>query len=501
MTSLTLRFAFVAVVVAGVVLLLRAGFRRDRVLGWVTLAGLALYVMGGLAFGVYLHEVRGRDYFSPDEIGYVQEGERILESWRTGEPRSPIMEGGYPYVNAVVISAWGPSLVPLRIANALVGAFTIIMAYDLSKALFTEANSARLAAMAVAFWPSLVVWSLGNLKERWIALFALIVLLCCVRLISRWSVGLLAGLTGALIILGQLRHYYGAVLGWLCVIGFLIFSTGRSRRFVHSVAVVLAVGVALWTFTGTFMATRMRHEQVRRYVTVGSAASAQPGDAAAEPIADTVAPPFATAPSDIALPPAPAIKTEAGRGTVASARDSTPTALINGRRDSPDRSSGNLMKPGAPVTTRRNTDYSLQGEHVGKAVDVQTTRVAELVNALGYVAFGRFAARGDAGQVLALVLFPEWLLTFLMLPLAVVGVGRALSRGAYGACVCAGFVGALMLVLAWAHGDEWTTYRFRVIYLPILLVFTAGGLAPMLMTALSRTILRSRWPMTNNVAS
>ena len=460
-----MRFAFVAVVVACVVLLLRAGFRRDRVLGWVTLAGLALYVMGGLAFGVYLHEVRGRDYFSPDEIGYVQEGERILEGWRTGEPRSPIVEGGYPYVNAVVISAWGPSLVPLRIANALVGAFTIVMAYDLSKALFTEANSARLAAVAVAFWPSLVVWSLGNLKERWIALFALIVLLCCVRLISRWSVGLLAGLTGALIILGQLRHYYGAVLGWLCVIGFLIFSTGRTRtRFVHSVAVVLAVGVALWTFTGTFMATRMRHEQVRRYVTVGSASSVHPDDAARESTSAVEAPRDATAPSDVAPP---------------------------------SRSSASSYG----VTARRNTDYSLQGEHVGKAVDVQATRVTELGQALGYVAFGRFEARGDAGRVLALLLYPEWLLTFVMLPLAVVGIARALSRGAYGAYVGAGFVGALMLVLAWAHGDEWTTYRFRVIYLPILLVFTAGGLAPTLMTALGRTIRRRQWPMTNNVSS
>jgi hypothetical protein len=34
-----------------------------------------------------------------------------------------------------------------------------------------------------------------------------------------------------------------------------------------------------------------------------------------------------------------------------------------------------------------------------------------------------------------------------------------------------------MALFTWVHGEEWTTYRFRNLYWPVLLIFVAGGLS------------------------
>src|SRR4051812_19726972 len=131
MGSPALRAVYVAVLIVLSLGLLTVSFRRDRYLAWLVAVGLLVYTVGGLAFGRYLHEVRGRDYFAPDEQAFQAEGSRILSEWRRGHSYAASIAGHWPHVNAAVMALWGPSITPMRLLNGLAAAASIAATYVL----------------------------------------------------------------------------------------------------------------------------------------------------------------------------------------------------------------------------------------------------------------------------------------------------------------------------------------------------------------------------------
>jgi hypothetical protein len=95
---------------------------------------------------------------------------------------------------------------------------------------------------------------------------------------------------------------------------------------------------------------------------------------------------------------------------------------------------------------------------------------------VSFVLFGRVHARPDGGRVASLFLLPEALWSVLLLPLAIAGVLVALGRRNLAVLIPAAYVGAIIVVISWLHGDEWSTYRFRNLYWPVLLVLVSGGI-------------------------
>jgi hypothetical protein len=120
--------------------------------------------------------------------------------------------------------------------------------------------------------------------------------------------------------------------------------------------------------------------------------------------------------------------------------------------------------------------FSRVGETSGRVAPPRDVwDVAGFFRSLEFVLFGRFVARAGVGRVLEAWLFAEWVANFFLLPLAIAGTAVALKRGHLSVLVVAGFISGVVLLLAWTHGDDWTTYRFRAIYWPLLLVLSAGG--------------------------
>jgi hypothetical protein len=48
------------------------------------------------------------------------------------------------------------------------------------------------------------------------------------------------------------------------------------------------------------------------------------------------------------------------------------------------------------------------------------------------------------------------------------------------------FVAALIVILAYTHGDDWTTLRFRVMYWPMYLMLAAAGAVQLYGSAVRR---------------
>jgi hypothetical protein len=259
---------FLAVVLSFVV---RAAFRRDGVLGWLVCAAALTYVTGALLMGIYLQAVRGRNYMAPDEIAYQQEGALIVEGWRTGTAHVPMISGGYTYWNAAVILLWGPSLLPLRLANAVAGTAGVLFAFVLAYRIFRDRFSARLGAAFVMASPALMIWGAQNLKERPLGALVTMALVATVTVIEEWSWLRLALFAASLVLLGELRHYYAAMIGWIAICVAAVAAWPGDRwldRATRLAALTVVVGFALQLVTGTFLASGMRYETIMRYVRV-----------------------------------------------------------------------------------------------------------------------------------------------------------------------------------------------------------------------------------------
>jgi hypothetical protein len=73
-------------------------------------------------------------------------------------------------------------------------------------------------------------------------------------------------------------------------------------------------------------------------------------------------------------------------------------------------------------------------------------------------------------------LLPEALWSVLLIPLAAAGFVAGIRRGQLAVLIPAAYIGAIMALFTWLHGEEWTTYRFRNLYWPVLLILVAAGI-------------------------
>jgi hypothetical protein len=264
------RALFVAVLGAALAAIIRAAIRRDRTLGRLVIAASVIYVAAALLMGVYLQSMRGRTYLAPDEVAFQQQGALIEHGWLSGTPHVPTVSGGYPYWNAAVILVWGPSPLPLRLANAVAGVAGVLFAFILARQLFADVRTARLAAAFVMVSPSLIVWGAQNLKERPLGVLVTLALIGAVAVVARSGIAQTAMFAASLVLLGALRHYYAAIIGWIAVAAVALWPGVDFRtRAVRLLTVTLLVGVALQIVTGTFLGSGMRYETVMRYVRSG----------------------------------------------------------------------------------------------------------------------------------------------------------------------------------------------------------------------------------------
>ena len=125
-----------------------------------------------------------------------------------------------------------------KLMNCFVGAIAVAPFYALGREMGGE-RAGRLVALAGAFWPSLILWSVLNLKDIMVVvLIATIVFLAIrfARLPSLWTAG---ALLAAFAATENMRLYVFYAFGWLVPIGFFLMNRAPWRR-------RLVTGVALW---------------------------------------------------------------------------------------------------------------------------------------------------------------------------------------------------------------------------------------------------------------
>jgi dolichyl-phosphate-mannose-protein mannosyltransferase len=157
---------------------------------------------------------------------------------------------GMLYVVAVVYELVGRNSFAVQLFNAVVGAATAVIVFLIAEHIFDNKRVARIAALFVAFYPSLVLWSSQALKDGPIVFLLAVVMLCTLKIGERFSIKYLIILLASVLSVLTLRFYIfymvtAAIVGAF-VIGMRSFS---AKSFTRQFVVVILMGLAM-TYLG-----------------------------------------------------------------------------------------------------------------------------------------------------------------------------------------------------------------------------------------------------------
>jgi 4-amino-4-deoxy-L-arabinose transferase-like glycosyltransferase len=225
-----------------------------------------------VATGIFIfnkQEFFGGDAITYDFFGYAQmkawQGDTYFQalSFRFSEGQASAW--GMVRMVAVVYSIIGRNSLAIQFLNSVIGAATAILVFLCALQVYNNVRVAKIAAVFVGFFPSLVLWSAQGLKDAPIVFFLVLAILASLRLSEKFSLKYAAILVVALFSILSLRFYVfymiSVAIGGAFIIGLQkITPTNFARQFV----VLILVGVSLM-YLGV---TRYADTQITKYASL-----------------------------------------------------------------------------------------------------------------------------------------------------------------------------------------------------------------------------------------
>jgi hypothetical protein len=231
-------------------------------------AGLLVRIAVGLAIFVF----RAQDFFGGDAVTYDFFGYAQLLGWR-GDGyfqalanqfvRSGEGSGwGMVYLVAAVYAVIGRNMLAIQLMNSVFGAATAVVIYLCANQVFQNSRVARIAGIAVAFYPSLVLWSAQGLKDGPIVFCLAVAIIATLRLGEKFTFKYVLVLVLALLSLIALRFYVFYMISVAIAGAFIIgMQQISATSFVRQFSAIILLGLAL-TYIGV---TRSATANFERY--------------------------------------------------------------------------------------------------------------------------------------------------------------------------------------------------------------------------------------------
>jgi len=229
-------------------------------------------LLGRMVVGLLIFVFRGQDFFGGDALTYDFYGNAQIIGWGGDKywqaianqyVRSGQGSGwGMVYLVAAVYGLIGRNMLAVQLMNSVFGAATAVLIYLCAHQVFKNLRVARIAGIAVAFYPSLVLWSAQGLKDGPIVLLLAIAILCTLKLGEKLTLKYIVVLVCALLGLVALRFY---VFYMICVAIAGAFVIGMQQvtatSFARQFGAIILLGLGL-TYVGV---TRSASVQFERY--------------------------------------------------------------------------------------------------------------------------------------------------------------------------------------------------------------------------------------------
>lgn len=230
-------------------------------------AGLITRIIIGLAIFVF----RGQDFFGGDALTYDAFGHAQLLGWggdhyyqsianqfvRSGEGSG----WGMVYLVAAIYGVVGRNMLAIQLMNSVFGAATAVVIYLCAHQVFQNSRVARIAGIAVAFYPSLVLWSAQGLKDAPIVFLLALAILCTLKLGEKLALKYIIILVCALMGLFALRFYVLYMISVAIAGAFVIgMQQVTATSFVRQFTAVILLGLAL-TYVGVTRSAGLQYER------------------------------------------------------------------------------------------------------------------------------------------------------------------------------------------------------------------------------------------------
>lgn len=246
----------VCAVPAGVAALLLRRVETDKVfLLRLFIGALLVRVLVGTIINVF----NLQDFFGGDALTYDAFGYALLKSWQGDHYYLSLVRffiggagasaWGMLYVVASIYGIIGRNMLAVQFFNAVLGAATAPIIFLCAQQIFNNRRVARLAALLVAFYPSLVLWSSQGLKDGPIVFLIAVCIFATLKLGENLSLKYLIALACALFALLSMRFYIFymmiAAVGGAFVIG---MRPASAKSLIRQFIVIVFIGVSLTYF-------------------------------------------------------------------------------------------------------------------------------------------------------------------------------------------------------------------------------------------------------------
>lgn len=229
---------------------------------------LARVLLAAFIFIFNWQDFFGGDAYTYDRLGYAQflawRGDRYVRSLLAAYVGDQAGAGwGMIYLVAGVYGVIGRNMLAIQLINAVLGAATPVVIYLCAFEVFNNVRVARFAAIGVAFYPSLVLWSSQGLKDGPIVFCLAVSILATLKLSEKFSVRYIAILVCSLFALLSLRFYVFYMISAAIAGAFVIgMQKLTPTNFVRQFAIIVILGLAL-TYLGV---TRFANAQLGTFM-------------------------------------------------------------------------------------------------------------------------------------------------------------------------------------------------------------------------------------------
>ena len=243
------------VVAAGIALSLFRHYAEEK--EFITTLFLGALVVR-LAFGMFVQVFDLVSFFGGDAVTFHNQGAVIADywnglidsrdwyyQWATSTTRPG---WGMNYLVAGIYYVTGKNMLAAQSFCGVIGAATAPMVYFCAKKLFANNRVARFSALAIAFFPSFVIWS-GQLLKDGVVIFLLVVAMTMVlQLQEKLSYAAVVALLIALGGIVTIRFYIFYMLAIAVAGSFVIGVSEKSTSIVRRSAILLMLGLGLTYF-------------------------------------------------------------------------------------------------------------------------------------------------------------------------------------------------------------------------------------------------------------
>lgn len=170
-----------------------------------------------MVIGTCIFVFNGQDFFGGDAWTYDFFGAQQVLAWG-GDKYAQInvdhftgtgfaSAWGMVYIVGVIYGVIGRNMLAIQFFNSVLGAATAPVIFLCAEEVFKNHRVAKVAGLAVAFYPSLVLWSSQGLKDGPIVFFLALCILATLKLGQKFSASYLLTLTFSLIGVVSFRFY------------------------------------------------------------------------------------------------------------------------------------------------------------------------------------------------------------------------------------------------------------------------------------------------------